>query len=108
MCYFEQGKGIDRLVAQTNNRGLIKGQELGELASCEDDFCPPGLTILRKISPIKKFSSKTFCLPVKPAALLLKMLMKPLQQVHFQVILSDILFVFQIVVTFLIWLPCCS
>ena len=35
---FEQGKGINSLVLQTNNRGFIKSLAPGKLAACEDDF----------------------------------------------------------------------
>jgi len=35
---FEQGKGINSLVLQTNNRGFIKSLALCKLAACEDNF----------------------------------------------------------------------
>ena len=44
-------------------------------------LCPLGLIILRKVSLIEKFSSKTLACLRKPVALLLKMLMKPLTDI---------------------------
>jgi len=63
------------------NRGFIKGRALGELTSCEDDFAAQRDNLGVNFSYIEVLSvERGLSHLLKPVALLLDMLMRPLNK----------------------------